>query len=64
MTLMYGSLGTVGYWSRGSGIRSIVIFDLPDSWRARAAASCILLQVVCLLKRHLKMFWLAGRRGH
>eukprot|EP00195_Chlamydomonas_chlamydogama_P017158 CAMPEP_0202897894 /NCGR_PEP_ID=MMETSP1392-20130828/6545_1 /ASSEMBLY_ACC=CAM_ASM_000868 /TAXON_ID=225041 /ORGANISM="Chlamydomonas chlamydogama, Strain SAG 11-48b" /LENGTH=530 /DNA_ID=CAMNT_0049583659 /DNA_START=191 /DNA_END=1783 /DNA_ORIENTATION=+ len=44
MTLLYGGLGAVGYWSRGSAITGIVIFSLGDSPRTRLASACILVQ--------------------
>lgn len=45
MGVLYGALGTIGYWSAGSGIKEIVIFSLPESPRQRVAAACILVQV-------------------
>lgn len=44
MAILYGSLGIVGYWSRGDAITGIIIFDLGHSPRVRFAAACILVQ--------------------
>ncbi len=45
MTAMYGGLGAAGYWSRGAGIKEIIIFALGTSPRVRVAAAFILAQV-------------------
>ena len=45
MSVIYGAMGVVGYWSRGSAITSIVIFSLGDSPRIRVASAFILVQV-------------------
>jgi hypothetical protein len=44
MSLLYGAVGVVGYWSRGEAITGIVIFSLGDSPRVRIAAALILVQ--------------------
>lgn len=45
MTLLYGSLGATGYWSRGQKVAEIVIFSLTEDRLAHFAAACILVQV-------------------
>mmetsp|Transcript_35135 Transcript_35135/g.78203 ORF Transcript_35135/g.78203 Transcript_35135/m.78203 type:complete len:519 (+) Transcript_35135:215-1771(+) len=44
MTVLYGGLGAVGYWSRGDAITGIVIFSLGDTPRSRVASALILVQ--------------------
>jgi hypothetical protein len=64
MTLLYGGLGTIGYWSRGDAITGIVVFDLPDSPQARLAAACILVQVCVGLLNDWLVGWLVGWLAH
>ncbi|GAX75715.1 hypothetical protein CEUSTIGMA_g3158.t1 [Chlamydomonas eustigma] len=44
MGLLYGTVGVIGYWSRGDEIDGIVIFSLGDSPHVRVAAALILVQ--------------------
>lgn len=46
MTALYGGLGAVGYWSKGSSMSGIVIFNMRPGKPAQVAAALILLQAL------------------
>ncbi|PNH07612.1 hypothetical protein TSOC_005908 [Tetrabaena socialis] len=46
MTALYGGLGAVGYWSKGSSMRGIVVFNMSPGPAAQVAAGLIFLQAV------------------
>ncbi|GLI62001.1 hypothetical protein VaNZ11_004573 [Volvox africanus] len=46
MTALYGGFGAVGYWSKGSSVHGIVIFNMDPSPLAQVAAGFIFLQAL------------------
>ncbi|GAX75713.1 hypothetical protein CEUSTIGMA_g3156.t1 [Chlamydomonas eustigma] len=45
MSVLYATMGIIGYWSRGCSLSGIVIFSLGHSPRIRFAAGLVLVQV-------------------
>ncbi len=45
MTTLYGGFGAVGYWSKGSSVHGIVIFNMAPGTAAQIAAAFIFFQV-------------------
>ena len=45
MTALYGGFGAVGYWSKGSSIHGIVIFNMSPGPASQIAAAFIFFQV-------------------